>query len=189
VLDGREVARLHLVDGLFLFGTPTSVLYRAEVVRERDPFYCHSSLHEDTEACYEILRNWDFGFVHQVLSFWRTQEGSISSRAMAFNPNALDGYVACMKYARDFLEGEDLETAFRRARFVFYSGLAAAVFRGEGRAFWEYQRTGLSRAGLPLERGELAKRLLERAADLALNPWASLRRLRRRLRDRGRAGA
>ena len=35
-----------------------------------------------------------------------------------------------MKYARDFLEGAELEAAFRRARRVFYSGLAdAAVSR------------------------------------------------------------
>ena len=54
------------------------MLYRAEVVRARDPFFCERSLHEDTEACYEILRDWDFGFVHQVLSYWRTQPGSIT---------------------------------------------------------------------------------------------------------------
>lgn len=187
VVPGREICRRQLLEGLFVFGTPTGVLYRAEVVRARDPFFCERSLHEDTEACYEILRDWDFGFVHQVLSFWRMQPGSITASALRFNPNALDGQIVACKYAADFLEGEELREARQRAASGFYSGLADAAFRLEGAAFWRYQRQGLARAGLRLDRLQLAKHLLLRGADLALNPLASVRALRRRLKGRRRA--
>ncbi len=38
VLSGRTVARLQLQQGFFFFGSPTTVLFRAEVVRRHDPF-------------------------------------------------------------------------------------------------------------------------------------------------------
>jgi glycosyltransferase involved in cell wall biosynthesis len=183
---GREVCRLQLQGKLFVFGTPSTVLYRADVVRARRPFFSETSLHEDTEACYEILREWDFGFVHQVLTFWRMQEGSITARAAGFNPNALDGYVCARKFGPEFLEGAELADALLRAEHGFYSGLADAAFRLEGRAFWRYQRDGLARAGLRLERAKLAKQLLLRAAWLAFNPLASLRGLRSRRERRRR---
>ena len=172
-----------------MFGTPTTLLYRSEAVRARRPFFSEASLHEDTEACYEILRDWDFGFVHQVLSFWRLQEGSISARSAAYNPNALDGYITTCKYGPEFLEGRELSAALRRARHGFYSGLADAAFRFESGAFWRYQRDGLARAGLRLDRLELARHLLLRGAELALNPLSSLRALRRRRRGRLGRGA
>src|SRR5439155_16830470 len=66
---GRDVCRMQLLDNYFFFGSPTSILLRAEIVRSREPFYSENRLHEDTEACYEILQTWDFGFVHQALTF------------------------------------------------------------------------------------------------------------------------
>ena len=70
-IPGRIASRLHLLEGRFLFGTPTTLLYRADLVRSREPFYSESSMHEDTELCHEVLADADLGFVHQVLSFSR----------------------------------------------------------------------------------------------------------------------
>ena len=62
VISGREACRLHLLDGIFLFGSPTTVMYRADLVRGRDDFYPLGRLHEDTEIIYELLRGHDLGF-------------------------------------------------------------------------------------------------------------------------------
>jgi len=86
VLPGREICRAHLI-GLppypYLFGSPSSLLVRSDVVRARDPFYDPEDLlieghafTEDRAACYEILRESDFGFVHQVLTFTRRDSRS-----------------------------------------------------------------------------------------------------------------
>ncbi len=183
-VSGREVCRLHLLQDVFLFGTPTQVLYRAEVVRARRPFYSEHALHEDTEACYEILRDWDFGFVHQVLSFWRWREESVSGRAAVFNPNPLDRYIVAMKYGADFLSGEELRTCRRRAERTFYSALAVAATRGAGRAFWAYQLDGLRLSSLRLSRLKLLQYLALQACELAFNPWNTAERLLRRQRRR-----
>ena len=83
VVPGREMGRSTLLGRPypFLFGTPSSVLISSEPVRARDRFYNEDNpWDEDTEACLEILRERDFGFVHQVLTFTRRLEGSPFSK-------------------------------------------------------------------------------------------------------------
>src|SRR5206468_3204060 len=80
-ISGREICRRHLLGGPYVFGTPTSVLYRADLVRRAPSFFpgAPTSLHGDTSACYEHLRAADFGFVHEVLSFERIHESAAST--------------------------------------------------------------------------------------------------------------
>src|SRR5215813_13713501 len=86
VVDGRAICRRQLLEGIFVFGSPTTLLLRASIVRSRKPFYETGRLHEDTEVCYEILRDWNFGFVHQILSFTRRDNDSIVAASKAFDP-------------------------------------------------------------------------------------------------------
>jgi glycosyltransferase involved in cell wall biosynthesis len=79
VLPGREVARSTLLGGPYpyLFGSPSSLLIRSDLIRKRDPFYnVDNPFQDDQEACYEVLKESDFGFVHQVLTFTRRPETS-----------------------------------------------------------------------------------------------------------------
>src|SRR5262245_34009099 len=46
---GREICRKHFLDKLYVFGSQTSVLYRADLVRSHDPFYTEANIHADTE--------------------------------------------------------------------------------------------------------------------------------------------
>jgi glycosyltransferase involved in cell wall biosynthesis len=80
VLSGRDICRSTLLGQPypFLFGSPTSLLIRSDLVRERNPFYDPDysvsetyPFTEDVAVCCEILRENDFGFVHQVLTFTR----------------------------------------------------------------------------------------------------------------------
>ncbi len=79
VLSGHEAARSTLLGDPypFLFGSPSSVLMRSDLLRGRDPVYNEDNpWDEDTELCLEILEHSDFGFVHQVLTFTRRPVGS-----------------------------------------------------------------------------------------------------------------
>src|SRR5262249_14183861 len=71
VVSGRQICRARFLDGLYVFGTATSLLYRADLVRARDPFFTETNLHADAETCHALLRTCDFGFVHQLLTFTR----------------------------------------------------------------------------------------------------------------------
>jgi glycosyltransferase involved in cell wall biosynthesis len=83
VVPGREICRSTLLGPLYLFGSPTSILVRSDLVRARDPFYDRTfcvtedyALSEDQDVCCAILGQSDFGFVHQVLTFTRRPAGS-----------------------------------------------------------------------------------------------------------------
>jgi glycosyltransferase involved in cell wall biosynthesis len=74
VVRGRDVARSQLLGGPYpyLFGSPTSVLIRSDLIRNREPFYnVENRFQHDQEALYDVLRESDFGFIHQVLTFTR----------------------------------------------------------------------------------------------------------------------
>src|SRR5579862_6431992 len=78
LVPGRDICRRLFREGLYVFGTSTSVLYRSDLVRSRDPFYNEGNFHADREACLVLLKNCDFGFVHQILTFKRLQAGSLT---------------------------------------------------------------------------------------------------------------
>jgi glycosyltransferase involved in cell wall biosynthesis len=112
VLPGREVARSTLLANPypFVFGSPSSVLIRSDLIRARNPFYGEDNpWNEDTEACLESLKVSDFGFVHQVLTFSRRPEGSPFSqhtRVGAYLP----GEIRLLeKFGRTFLTDAEYE--------------------------------------------------------------------------------
>lgn len=159
-MTGREAARLHLMNPIFLFGSPTTVFYRADVVRRRMPFFEEGLFHPDTEANYQILKDHDFVFVHQILSFMRMQEGSITHNARHLNKAALDAMIVTKKYGPHFLTPEEYEARCEDIGKWYYDGLARewirAGFRFKNEEFWDRQRRGLSGVGEKIRAAPLA---------------------------------
>src|SRR5437764_10152773 len=85
VVSGREICRAHLFGKTYVFGTPTSLLYRSDLIRNDDNFYPNATAEADTSACYKCLTKSDFGFVHQVLSYERDQHERTTSRCRRLN--------------------------------------------------------------------------------------------------------
>ena len=63
LVSGREVCRRLFLERMYVFGTSTSVLYRADLVRSQTAFYNEANLHADMEACVVLLKARDFCFV------------------------------------------------------------------------------------------------------------------------------
>ena len=93
----------------FGFGTPTSILYRADLVRSSNAFYPNPSPHADTSACFACLRNSDFGFVYQVLSYQRIHQETQSSRRPEINRYASANLSDLLNYGPSYLSREELE--------------------------------------------------------------------------------
>jgi glycosyltransferase involved in cell wall biosynthesis len=180
--SGREICRRHLLEGLFVFGTPTSLMYRSDVVRSRQPFFSLGRLHEDTEACYEILKDWDFGFVHQVLTFLRFDERSISGRVRSYSPNILDMLILLKRYGRWFLSPSEYRTRVRSVSHVHAVIVGEAILRGRDSTFVDYHREGLATVGERLTARRLMLYVARALSSLAFSPWQTLRRLRARQR-------
>jgi hypothetical protein len=75
-----------------IIGPPSAHMFRAELVRDRTPFYDPTFRHADTEAAYWALMRSDFGVVHQVVTYNREQtstETVSSNRIDSYTPERL----------------------------------------------------------------------------------------------------
>lgn len=188
VVPGRDVCRLRLLGGKYIFGAPTNVLFRADVVRRRPAFYNESNLHADSEANFEILEHHDFGFVHQVLTFRRERDDSLTSLSVRLN-----SYLPCtlyelVTYGPRYLGGAELERRIHEHLLKYYRYLGSQLGRRRGPQFWSFHRRKLAELGFPLRRARLAAHGALYVADLLLNPKSTAQRAVRRLRRGGEPG-
>jgi glycosyltransferase involved in cell wall biosynthesis len=186
ILPGKEMARLYLRTGVYVFGSPTTVMYRSSVVRDHEPFYDERLLHEDTDKCIQLLEHWDFGFVHQVLSFLRLGNESISSASRTFQPEALDFYIMVQRYAPLFFEAEEARALKSQNKRWYYRTLAGEAVRFRRAAFWRYHQQGLKTLGETLDWPRLSVQIGRKLLWMAANPGVTalllLRPLRRKMR-------
>lgn len=176
MLAGKELARLNLRTGLFVFGSPTTVMYRSSLVRDHQPFYAEYLLHEDSEKCMEILEHWDFGFVHQVLSFLRIGNESVTGGWRTFHPDHLDRYILVKRFADTFLEWSEAAALKEGTKRAYYRMLAHAAVRFRESAFWRYHQGGLKTLGETLDRPYLAMQIGWELLEIVTNPGMSATR-------------
>lgn len=140
VIPGRDAGRAHLLGpwGYFL-GSPTSVLYRSDLVRRRPSFYnVGNPFQADQEACLDVLQESDFGFVHEVLTFTRRHEGAQSPyffRIGADIPGQID---LLLRYGGAYLSEQELQRRLAAQTFAYAASLLAHPGRlrdSESRAF------------------------------------------------------
>ena len=170
VVPGREACRLRLLEGYNFFGTPTAVLFRSDIVRTRHAFQNESNLHADSEAYLEFLEHRDFGFVHQVLTFRRDNEGSMTSFSQEFNTVLPSDLYELVTYGPKYLDEEELKQRVREHFRDYYRYLGQQVYRRRGPKFWTFHREKLAALGYPLRTPRLVLSAISYALDLALNP-------------------
>ena len=181
VVPGRELWHSQFVRDAYLFGAPSTVLMRADLVRNRQPFYDERlAVAEDLSACWDLLRVSDFGFVHQVLTFVRTENASILSAIKGFEPQALDRLMLMHRHGRDFMDASDFAATQERVTALYYRALARGVLRRERASFWKYHRNGLLAEGLKLNRAALARALGRELVELLTFPRKVGEMVRRR---------
>lgn len=177
LVGGREVCRQHLLNRLYLFGSPNSVLYRADLVRSCDPFYNEANVHADTEACFAILKGSDFGFVHQVLTFTRVRPQSLNTISTDLQTNLAGMLHILVTHGPDYLTGQELEACLNQHLAEYYEYLAKNLFLGRDEKFWRYHRRQLIEAGLGFSRIRLARATLANLCSAALCPKDTIKKL------------
>ena len=158
VFPGREICRrIFLSTGPgFGFGTPTSVLYRADLVGSADGFYPRALPHSDASAAFSVLRTWDYGFVYAVLSWGRIHPELESLKSARLGWNVAAYLRDLVAYGPAFLDRAELDRAVRRHLADYYRFLAASLRRWRDRAFWEYHERALGELGYPFRGSRLA---------------------------------
>ena len=177
-VPGRDACRLYFFKGKYLFGSPTSSLLRSEVVRSRNPFYDERYFpFEDGHVCFDLLKAWDFGFVHQVLTYTRWDNGGLMSRLRQFDIVPFLRLSMLVAHGQDYLSRGEYNRCLKRAERQYFRYLAkhACSLRRDGREFWEFHRSGLASVKYTLDWRLLAKwiprALLEKTWDALWSRW------------------
>lgn len=156
VTSGREIARQSLLKNLFVFGAPTSLLIRADLIRSREAFYANeANVHADKEVCFEVLQQADFGFVHQVLTFTRRHNETVTTFARRYSSNQTAKLLIIKKYGPVYLSQTEYEQCLKRAMAQYYKFLGRSVFEFKKKEFWDYQKKQLKALDLPFNSAKL----------------------------------
>ncbi len=185
IMPGRDLGQsaLHHIGrlgGLWIFGSPTSLLLRSDLVRSRNPFYNESNFHADAEVCLDLLQTCDFGFVHQVLTYTRYHPEAATAFADAFQTYIPGELQILLTYGPRYLEPDDFTRCVDNKLDQYYVFLARSVFRGQPKRFWDYHRGELSRLGRPFQWQRLLGKVALEVADHLFNPKLTVDKLRRK---------
>ena len=174
-VPGRDVCRLIFLENKFFFGTPTSVLMRSEFVRSRNPFYeeRHAPF-EDTHACFDALKTWNFGFVHQVLTYSRRDNESMLARIRPFGFMRFIRLAEIIGHARNFLSEDEYGFCFKEAERSYFFFLGRSALLGRNSEFWKFHRERLAQLNYTLNLPFIARWILLVLLDDLGNPKRTL---------------
>lgn len=157
LIPGSELCRWRLAGGADVFGSPTSILLRADLVRKRENFYDEELLHADSDVCFDLLRETDFGIVPEVLTYTRRHNESITSFARRVNTHKAESLILLKRYGRWYLTEAEYALLFEQRLDAYYRFLARSLVRialqGDRRRlreFVDYHRRSLEKAGYRL---------------------------------------
>jgi len=182
VVPGKQICRATLLGDLYVFGAPSNLLLRGDIIRQRTEFYGSEGLHADTDTCYEVLRDSDFGFVHQVLTFTRRHNEAATAFSRRMNTYLPGNVGSLVKYGHFYLSDDEYQRRFRQLMADYYRFLAGALFRRRGKDFWQYHTEQLSRFGYPIQRLRLIRAWIQLAAERLVHPARMVRSLLSRAR-------
>lgn len=149
VVSGRELCRLRLLTGTYVCGAPTATLIRSEFIRKVEKFYDESNLHADAMACFRVLEESDFAFVHQILTFTRTQNESHSTFAERMNTIHLTFLTELLEYGPKYLDQAEYDRRFNFRLKEYYQIFAEGLLQMRGREYWEHHQKRLRDLGIP----------------------------------------
>jgi hypothetical protein len=124
-----------------------------------------------------VLKNNEFGFVHQVLTYTRRHNETESTFSKKFNTFIIGDFTILLKYGPFFLKEQEYEEAFQRflktyhrilGRTLIRSKLLKTYYRLLGRShtesndkeFLKYHKRELEKLGHPISSPKLYKSAL-----------------------------
>lgn len=145
VVDGVEICRSTLLGNCYVFGSPSSLLLRAVDVQARPAFYNEQNFHADTEVCFDLLRDADLGFSHQILTRTRIHPDAMTSFANRINTFHYGWLAIHLKYGELYLQRREYYRllAYRLQRYAVFLAKAAIKVKFRDRRFRKYHRAAV----------------------------------------------
>ncbi len=193
VVDGREICRKTMLGSIpYVLGAPTSLLYRADLVRRTRTFfpYAENAPHADLSACYQALVDSDFGFVHQILTFTRVHAQSETSASFKWGRLNLALLADVIRFGPYYLGPQELQHQIQIFKDKYYAWLVVALLENTfDREFLEVQRAGMRSIGLELSAAEVVKGAIRRGLEFVERPSLTSEKISMVLKRKGRIEA
>ena len=178
VFDGRDAIRRYLAADHGFVGSPTCVLFRADLVRARDPFFAEAfDPFEDIHACLDLLEQSDFGFAYQVLTFNRRQDSGIWNRIQTYGPLLTQRMMMLRAHGPCCWEAPEFERRRAETENRYYALLATGLLTRKPAEFWSFHRHCLEAVGLEIDRSKLFRGVLSVLKDSTFHPMKAIRHL------------
>lgn len=146
VVSGRTACRHFFLEDFYLFGSPTQLMIRSDLIRCKADFYAESyAPFEDAAAIFDLLRNSSFGFVHQVLTFSRRDNATLMGPLLALDcPTAFNLFML-RDFGREYLTDTEYQAQLDRKERAYAQVLMDGAVSLKGNEFWAFHRDMLQR--------------------------------------------
>lgn len=141
VLPGLESIRLFFRRRVYLFGAPTTVMFRTRAVRDEATGFRPGLFYDDFDFCIRLLKSWDFGYVHQILAYVREDNGGVFDWIRRADHYPAFRYFLLQDYGRDLFSGPELDQQRTRCRRDYLNRLGEACISRRGTDYWKLHRT------------------------------------------------
>lgn len=151
VISGHEICRQTLMRRTYPFLSPSTLMIRASLIHNRDPFYPGSNLEADVDVLYKLLKQHDFAFVPQVLSFVRRHDSSATARlAQPLNTLLPQRLGLLIKHGPSFLTEDEYKQEVILQLRKYYQFLAKSISKRRDKDFWTFHNDAMRKLGYPL---------------------------------------
>jgi glycosyltransferase involved in cell wall biosynthesis len=193
VVSGKAVCRYFFLGNFYIFGSPTQLLLRSDLVLGRTPFYDESYVpFEDAAAIFQLLAQCNFGFVHQVLTFSRRDNASMMMSLWALDCPKAFQLLMLREFGGAFLESDEYRKQLKQKERAYCQLLVDGMVALRGREFWRFHAAMLGRMGYTFRSVRVWWLFLLGVCDILFNPKRGLElfvRGLRRLVQKLRAGS
>lgn len=148
-VPGAALCRQTLLTHLYVFGSPTSLLMRSDLIRSRPAFYDEArfALQADIAACYEILQTSDFGFVHQVLTCTRRHREQQTTIATRLRMDDVERIRMLDHYGPHYLAPGEYADRRKDLMRKYFRLIGWSALTTTDEDFWRFQRKALADFG------------------------------------------
>jgi glycosyltransferase involved in cell wall biosynthesis len=181
LVSGRDVCRWFFEGKLGVLGGPTNHLIKLPTLMCRDLLFDEDYLHADIEFFVRLLKDGTtYGFVHQVLTFTREHDSSVSTRfADVMGTRSIEFLAILMKYGASFLSPRERQALVRSFRRAYARFLVRAFMKPWNRRIWNFQAAHRERLCVEIGLLDMLEAAASEMAATISSPMDTARRLRR----------
>ncbi len=181
VISGHDICRSTLRKDYYVFGSPSSTLIRSNLIQGKEKFYNEDNYHADVEVCFEILKDFDFGFVHQILSYTRMHDDTqTSTKAEKLDTNMLENLKMFVKYGPMYLDDIEYQNCLGKRLRAYRNKLGKSYLNGRNKDYIQYHKVGLDKIGITFGSKDIAFAIISQILDKILNPKRTVEQIFKR---------